>query len=82
MKTGKRFALTDVLVIDGNGGRPIPNQAIIINEDRIEKVCPAEEIKNDSVADVPAGDNAPQDDSAEDIEDAPLVDFGDADDNE
>ena len=49
MKTDKRFAITDVAVIDGNGGRPVPDQAVIINGERIEKVCPAEEIKNDPI---------------------------------
>ena len=49
MKTDKRFAITDVAVIDGNGGRPVPDQAVIINGDRIEKVCPAEEIKGDAI---------------------------------
>lgn len=49
MKTGKRFALTDVSVIDGNGGRPVADQAVIINDGRIEKVCPASEIKDDSI---------------------------------
>ena len=49
MKTGKRFALTDVSVIDGNGGRPVADQAVIINDGRIEKVCPASEIKDDPI---------------------------------
>jgi DNA gyrase subunit A len=57
-------------------------EATVEEESRAQWAQKSEEIKNDSVADVPAGDNAPQDDSAEDIEDAPLVDFGDADDNE
>lgn len=37
MKVGKRFALTDVSVIDGNGGKPVNNQAVIINDGYIEK---------------------------------------------
>ena len=49
MKTGKRFALTDVSVIDGNGGRPVADQAVIINDGRIEKVCPASEMKDDPI---------------------------------
>lgn len=49
MKTGKRFALMDVSVIDGNGGKPVNNQAVIINDGYIEKVCPADEINDDSL---------------------------------
>ncbi len=49
MKTGKRFALTDVSVIDGNGGKPVANQAVVINEGRIEKVCSSDELHDDSL---------------------------------
>jgi len=49
MKTSKRFAITDVAVIDGNGGRPVPDQAVIISDGRIEKVCPSAELKDDTL---------------------------------
>ncbi len=49
MDTNSRFAITDVSVVDGNGGKPVENQAVIISDGRIEKICPAEEIKDDPI---------------------------------
>ena len=49
MKVGKRYALINVSVVDGNGGKPVDNQAVIINNGYIEKVCPADEVNDDSL---------------------------------
>ena len=46
MKLKERYALMNVSVIDGNGGDIIKDAAVIINKDKIEKVCPAAEIKD------------------------------------
>jgi DNA gyrase subunit A len=57
-------------------------EATVEEESRAQWAQKSEEIKNDSVADVPAGEDKPNIESTDDVEEAPLVDFGDTEDNE
>ena len=57
-------------------------EATVEEESRAQWAHKSEEIKNNSVADVPAGQDKPNIESTDDVEEAPLVDFGDTEDNE
>lgn len=47
MKFEEQYALTNVSVVDGNGGAVIKNAAVVVSEKKIEKVCRADEVGSD-----------------------------------